>query len=101
MEFLDSEVRWMFSVHCSMAYCSIDPSQGVRMYINAEVAVVEAVRGERECPPEIKVYVDRYRRYAEVRGECVSYPRHEDVKMDQIFDLMILTLQYNSVEENN
>ena len=53
-----------------------------------EQVVVAYIAGIAPVPDDLKVLVQRYREYAIVRGECVSYPVQEDERANRIYDAL-------------
>ncbi len=47
------------------------------------------IDGTAEVPLDLEEFVRKYRAYAVVRGECVSFPRAMDRKMDELYDMML------------
>jgi len=59
----------------------------------AEQIVVAYIRGDVKVPLEYKLLVEKYREYAKQRGECASWPRHEDEKMNMVYDMLVEAVQ--------
>lgn len=55
---------------------------------NNEKLVVEMIAGTAPIPDDLLGMVQAYREYADVRGECVSFPRSVDHLMNGIFDAL-------------
>lgn len=56
--------------------------------LNPESVVVGWIYGTYEVPEHLSEMVESYRGYAEVRGECVSYPKHYDSMMNKMFEVL-------------
>ncbi len=54
-----------------------------------ETVLVKMIEGTAEVPLDLQEFVRKYRAYAVVRGECVSFPRAMDRKMDELYDMML------------
>ena len=60
--------------------------------MSAEQFVVGCIQGQLPAPPVIREFVEEYRKYASMRGDAVSYPRHLDEEANAIFDMMVEAL---------
>lgn len=57
---------------------------------NKETLVVSYIDGTVQVPADLAVLVQRYREYAAVRVDCVSFPKSEDERANKIFDALVV-----------
>jgi len=65
-------------------------SSAAAMARDKESLVAEYVLGLAEVPKDLAFLVEKYREYAAVRADCVSFPKSEDEKFNMVFDAMVV-----------
>lgn len=64
-----------------------------------EQVVVAYINEVLEVPAHLTQEVRQYRRYAEERSECVSYPKHVDDGMNNLFDSLVTRVTEEEIQE--
>lgn len=54
-----------------------------------EQALDSMIHGDSQVPLDLEELVRKYRAYAAVRGECISFPQGMDRKMNELYDMML------------